>query len=815
MTLLVDQFRRSLNECQPPRQFDASRPNDNTSLDYAIWSFLHSWAQNTEIGPDEAVLFRQIARWQTGHLHVGRIPEDLAGYAGRAGFHVDPSGSLSASPFVPEWLVGNAVPENEGIDVRPILRRPGEEVPAEPYLRLLHYPSWQSQAQKEATWMMLNAGPGSTSLVALPTGSGKSLCFQTVARFSTGVTIVVVPTVALAIDQWRSAREVLDQIPDIKPHYFASGDPDLDPEQVASDLRTGACRLVFTSPESLVSGRLRSVVEELIRTNRFDNLIIDEAHIIETWGINFRVEFQLLSSLLRKWRRDSANRLRTYLLSATFTRDTKAVLQSLFFESGEWNEFVSQRLRPEISYYRQKFSNESDREGALIDCLWHLPRPAIVYTTEVKESERLFRKLRSIGFRRVGCFNGETRASERRRQLLDWRSNNIDLMIATSAFGLGVDKADVRSVIHACFPENTHRYYQEVGRGGRDGNSAIAVLLPTQKDIRVAQNMAPTLLGEENAQSRWEAMWSGKRGVEGEPYTFLFNPTIRRQGLLGTRTYGENTRWNKRLLLQLLRAGKIEILDLQSSQGESDDQSPVELIKVKMCFSGDSGTVGRDLADLRKKELALANDGLSQMLDYLDGGVSICRLLKRIYGPNVQLACGGCPGCRLRGFPPTRCEPLSFDTFESDGRAFALISDLPDPSGSANRIKWREIVRSMVREKSILRFVAADSNTFIVLRDIFESAFDEKALDLYRLDQFVGLESSIFRSECAAVFHIGRVNSTLLKMRTGNSVAHFVSYGTPITDVSGRRIGEADGWSYFPGFEIWRANTNRCSQMDQ
>lgn len=814
MPLLVDQLRSSLNNCQAPRQVGEPRPEDNTSLDYAIWRFLLSWAQNSEIGPDEAVLFRQIARWHGGHLHIGRIPETLARYAPKAGFHVDPSGSLAAHPFAPAWLIGNGLPENGGLDARPLPRRPGEQLPAEPYLRLLHYPFWQSQAQKEATWMMLKAGPGSTSLVALPTGSGKSLCFQTVARFSTGVTIVVVPTVALAIDQWRSAQDVLDQIPDIKPHYFASGDPKLDPEQVASDLRTGDCRLVFTSPEALVSGRLRNVVEELILTNRFDNLVIDEAHIIETWGINFRVEFQLLSSLLRKWRRDSANHLRTFLLSATFTKNTKAILQSLFFESGEWNEFVSQRLRPEINYYRQNFSNENDREQALMDCLWHLPRPAIVYTTEVKESEKLFTQLRSIGFRRIGCFNGETRPSERRRQLSDWRSNNIDLMVATSAFGLGVDKADVRSVIHACFPENTHRYYQEVGRGGRDGNSAIAVLLPTQQDIRVAQSMAPKLLGEENAQSRWEAMWSSKQAVEGEPYTFLFDPMIRRQGLLGTRTYGENTRWNKRLLLQLLRAGKIEILDLKTNQGQSDDQPATESITVKMCFSGDSGTVGRDLTDLRTRELASANEGISQMLDYLKGDVSLCRLLKRVYGPNVQLACGGCPGCRLRGLSSISCDPLTFDSSDSSGMASALISDLPDPSQTGNRIKWREIVRSMVREKSILRFVAADLAAFVVLRDILESAFDEKALDLYRLDQFTGLESSIFRSECAAVFHIGTVNLDLLKMQTGNRVAHFVSRGTPIIDASGRSIGEADGWAYFPSYEIWRANTNRCSQMD-
>lgn len=815
MALLVEQLRQSLNEGQAPSQTVELLPEDNTSLDYAIWRFLRSWKHNGEIGPDEAVLFRQIGRWQTGNLHVGKIPEKLAGYSSEANFYVDPSGSLSARPFAPNWLTENGVRDYEGIDVKPVPRRPAEEIPAEPYLRLLHYTSWQSRAQKEATWMMLNAGAGSTSLVALPTGSGKSLCFQTVARFSTGVTVVVVPTVALAIDQWRSSREVLDQIPDIKPHYFASGDPELDPDQVASDIRTGDCRLVFTSPEALVSGRLRNIVEELINTNRFDNLIVDEAHIIETWGINFRVEFQLLSSLLRKWRRNSANRLRTYLLSATFTKQTKAILQNLFYESGEWNEFVSQRLRPEINYYRQRFANENDRENALMDCLWHLPRPAIIYTTEVKESETLFRKIKSLGFRRVGCFNGETRASERRRQLFDWRSNKIDLMVATSAFGLGVDKGDVRSVVHACFPENTHRYYQEVGRGGRDGNSAIAILLPTEKDIRVAQSMAPTLLGQENAQSRWEAMWSNKENVEGEPYTFLFDPTTRRQGLLGTRTFSENTRWNKRLLLQLLRAGKIEILDLQRNTDQSDNQLVTETIKVKMGFSGDSGTVGRDLGDLRASELASANAGISQMLDYLNGAVSICRLLKRVYGPNVQMACGGCPGCRLRGFQSSNCDPLDFDTPELDGKSFALVSDLPDPSHSANRMKWKEIVRTIVREKSILRFVAADSDTFQVLRDIFESAFDEKALDLYRLDQFRGVESIIFNGECAAVFHLGKVNSSLLKMHTGSTVAHFVCRGTQILDISGRRIGEADGWSYFAGFDLWRANTDRCLQMDR
>jgi len=119
-------------------------------------------------------------------------------------------------------------------------------------------------------------------------------------------------------------------------------------------------------------------------------------------------------------------------------------------------------------------------------------------------------ELRRQGFTRVAAFTGNTLDTERERLLRDWGEDRIDLMVATSAFGVGVDKADVRTVVHACMPENLDRYYQEVGRGGRDGCSAVSLLCYTPDDLDVAYSLSSgKVITVEKAFARWEAMRHG------------------------------------------------------------------------------------------------------------------------------------------------------------------------------------------------------------------------------------------------------------------------------------------------------------------
>jgi ATP-dependent DNA helicase RecQ len=795
----IEELRASFESGTPNRQH--SRPKETYTLDYAIWRFLRVWRQNPHLGPDLVVLLRQIARWNEGRLFVGKLPPSLMQYCENAGLDVTPAGDLIAEPFLPKWLVNDQMTTFDGIDAKPEMRRCLESIPAEAYLPPLGYKTWQSQAQKEAAWLTLTAQRGTTTLVALPTGSGKSLCFQLLSRFETGLTVVVVPTVALAMDQWRSALQVLQHIPDLNPQYFASNDSDIDPDSIVSDVREGRTRLVFTSPEACVSGRLRKVLEEAARKRQLENLVVDEAHMIESWGAYFRVDFQMLSMLRRNWLQLSDGSVRTFLLSATFTRNSRDLLRNLFGD-GEWREFVSQRLRPEITYYFRNFDSEIARMQATVECAWRLPRPAILYTTEVDDAKRLFKTLyQDEGFRRVGCFHGETPPSERRSLLSRWRNDEIDTMVATSAFGLGVDKADVRSVVHACLPENMHRYYQEVGRGGRDGASSLSILLPTDKDIKVAQSLAPTLLSESLVQQRWESMWQTREVVSEDNHIWKLCTDARRTGLLGTRTWNENIRWNKRLILQLLRASKLDLLDVEYQQAADTD--PIEWITVQLHFPPSSPNVGASISVEREQELRVAYDGLQQMLAYMSGERPICRILQKLYGSGTQRVCFGCPGCRREGRSFGYCPKLEFELSFAPHPTHKVITSVPNPLQKNGASLLRTKLWQILRHKRIRRFACARTHYELML-DLLSKTFRETDPDMYRLDSLPSEPHFDVRpDETIMFFHIGQLTSEALDLRAGKEVIHMICSGVNYLDSNSRYPGEADGWRFYPTLESW------------
>jgi ATP-dependent DNA helicase RecQ len=693
-----------------------------------------------------------------------------------------PDGELRAAPFQPAWLK-----DLVSCDPVPELRLPDESFPAEPYLASVNFKGWRSPAQKEAAWTVLTTSPGSTRIIVLPTGSGKSLCFQLLPRFDSALTVVVVPTVALAIDQTRSASQVLDRWPGVNPVYFASDD---DPERVTRMVKEKRTRLLFTSPEACVSGRLRRLLDQFAREGWLANLVVDEAHLIETWGAQFRVEFQILAALRRQWLAHSGGKLRTFLFSATMTAACSQLLLALFSEPGQGAQFVCQRLRPEMIYFHQTFSGDDERDAALFEALWRLPRPLILYVTEVKEARAYAQRLSEAphGFRRVGCFHGETRRLDRRRLLKDWRDNALDLMVATSAFGVGVDKRDVRAVVHACYPENLDRYYQEVGRGGRDGYSSACLFLPTQADRIVAKGLSVKLMGEDMLQERWQAMFREHEPME-EDHCYGLPVDSRRRGLVGRFTYAENVRWNKRLLLQLHRAGLLELLDLRLNPAEPVDDDPEEIAQVRLHFSPDTPKLGALVSKVRTEERARFNCGFEQLDKLLEGKRCIARVLAELYDidPSGRV-CGGCHVCRSRGRLPEACPPLTLDSAPLDVHRSEMVINWPDPLVHAQRSDFAHYLRLAVLRKKVLRFLVP-AERFEKTLALVPEAMPAESLERYRLDPFDHTTVITTSPDGPLVFfHLGAISPYAFTLAHGRRAVHLCTRGTPMLDTDGRGV---------------------------
>lgn len=831
-----------------PSELQLEPPRESIGWPYASWRFLHAWKQaervGEELGLDHAVLLRQFLRWHGQYIFppTGTLPNSLGRCLAMVGitFH---GGVLEAEPFAPSWLQEKKVV----LDQPPEDRRVDERIPGERYLcslgvgkpltkdeaekALQNPPKWLSPAQKESAWTALTAPPRSTTLLALPTGSGKSLCFQLLTRFGSGLTVVVVPTVALAIDQHRSACERFGADSPVNPQYFAADAGQDHVAAVIDAIKQRRTRLVFTSPEACVWGRLRAVLEEQAKANLLQYLVIDEAHMIETWGMFFRVDFQYLAELRAKWLESPNCALRTILLSATVTPNTTKILRQLYGgKDVTWQEFVAQRLRPEMTYFVRKFrtpselhhkerevQEESQRRTAVAQCAQHLPRPAIIYTTEVEAANNLATHLRdALGFKRLGVFTGDTGPGERRDLLRKWREDEIDLMVATSAFGLGVDKPDVRTVVHACLPENLHRYYQEVGRGGRDGGSAVCVLLSTSRDDRIAEGLGVKLLAEEIMQPRWEALLaSGKHNALDD--TWELRTDARHVGLAARRTGEQNVDWNRRLILQFVRAGRMDVLDMRYDQGD-EQAEPVEWLKVRLGFPGADGNVMRFVEKQRADEIAAGQKGLQYMREHLQGERCVNRRLCEVYDvADAGFACGGCPGCRRSGnssFPrPTPVEPTSVTK-----PCLVVVSGCPDFLHQSPIASKQQLLA--MNKRGFRRFLCLPEHR-LRLAKIFDASFPQDSDAKYRLDEVKVVEDGraffyvgqrrdpdaritlrIGPAERVIVFHFGELHRALGGLHGGGEVVHLVPASAAGAPASGYAFLEREGARHL-SFDQW------------
>ncbi|MEZ4299001.1 MAG: protein DpdF [Polyangiaceae bacterium] len=722
-------------------------------------------AESDAVGPgDLAALTSQVLRHER-HVHGGapslRVPR-VRPWPARSEWRAagcectELDGQhllVEALDWVPDWLAAaDSHPPAAaaiGYDHPDSLRRASQRVPGDGFLSIVSLESYSSPGQRQAVRAVLASRPGATILVNLPTGTGKSLVAHCPALLWTehgGVAVVIVPTTALALDQERAVFSYALRA-GILPERLAyhEGQSREEREGIRERIRSGAQRIVFTSPESFV-GSLAPSVHTAARNGQLRLLAIDEAHLVSQWGAEFRPEFQALSGMRRELLRaagESGRSLfRTLLASATLTEEDYDTLDTLFGSPGPFEHVAAAVLRPEPSCWAAQCEDEDVRRARLSDAVQNLPRPMVIYTATPEHAERYAAHLRERGVRRVRTVHGDTPGEERLRVIRAWRGDapsgqdasrtTADVVVATSAFGLGVDQSDVRTVVHVCIPETIDRYYQEVGRGGRDGRACLSLVLWTEEDVQIAKDTnRRRIIGTDLGYERWISMFQGKEPVDASAGSFRV-PLHARPPHVHEESR-ENRAWNVRTLALMARAGLVEFGGSpppQRTPGEEDEAWEKRWVSEYEKFTNWATIRSKegDLTDLvtwstrceesRARVKASDRDASEAMRNALDGTVDSspscsvassrpARSARRRREIDVvpQPSCGGCSVCRRIGRapfegvapspPPLRSPNLSpTDTLR---RLFERPVLVTTPANASRALWRRDVIRAVER----------------------------------------------------------------------------------------------------------------------
>ena len=314
-------------------------------------------------------------------------------------------------------------------------------------------------------------------LAILPTGGGKSVCFQVPAMMREGIAIVVTPLIALMKDQ---VQNLCDR--GIKALCVNAG---MGPREVELNLNNavyGDFKFLYVSPERLGTPLFRSYVQAM----NVSYIVVDEAHCISQWGYDFRPDYLCIGKLREL--------VQAPIIALTATATPKVaedIMDRLGFK--EKCLIKSGFERPNLSYIVR---NCEDKLGQMLNICNNVAGTGIVYVRSRKKTEELAAYLTANGISASFYHAGLGQQSRSDRQA-KWKSDKIRVMVCTNAFGMGIDKPDVRFVIHFDVPDSPEAYFQEAGRGGRDGKRSYAVLLWNGMDVRRLHQLAtvsfPTL----------------------------------------------------------------------------------------------------------------------------------------------------------------------------------------------------------------------------------------------------------------------------------------------------------------------------------
>ncbi|NUY82073.1 RecQ family ATP-dependent DNA helicase [Flavobacterium sp. MAH-1] len=335
---------------------------------------------------------------------------------------------------------------------------------------------WQHDAFREIQDEIITSVlDGKDTFALLPTGGGKSICFQVPGMMKDGICVVVSPLIALMKDQVNNLQKR-----DIKAIALTGGLSQDDISDLLDNCRFGNYKFLYVSPERLQS----EWIVDRIKALPVNLIAIDEAHCVSQWGHDFRPAYLKISEL-----KPHFPKIPFLALTASATdRVQTDVITQLKLDSP--NVFRKSFVRENLGYMTYSTEDKLYRASQILK---KYPQPSIVYVRNRKSCVEVSEQLKTLGFTAT-FYHGGLHPKDKEKNMNTWMNDSAQVMVATNAFGMGIDKPDVKTVIHIQLPENLENYYQEAGRAGRNGEKAFAVLLTAPSDTAMAESQFLSVL---------------------------------------------------------------------------------------------------------------------------------------------------------------------------------------------------------------------------------------------------------------------------------------------------------------------------------
>ena len=505
---------------------------------------------------------------------------------------------------------------------------------------------------------------GRSTLATMPTGAGKSLCYQLPALLLPGRTVVVSPLIALMKDQCESLREL--GVAAVQLNSALHGDEAQAAQAAVAD---GSAKIVMTTPERLAEPEFMLLLQQ----HPVSLLVVDEAHCISQWGHDFRPAFLEIGPAVERLRHPVV-----LALTATATEDVvRDISEQLHIPADGLVDTGS--YRPNLDLRVEQVGREADKLARAVAIVAASPGAGLVYTATIKAAQELYEALAAAG-ESVGLYHGRLAPAERHAAQEAFMDGAHRLMVATNAFGLGIDKPDIRFVLHYQVPPGLEAYYQEAGRAGRDDEHSVCTLLFLRSDKAVQQFfLAGRYPTEEDAQALYATL------QEPPPQGDVWNLALLQGRLARPRS-------KLQVALGLLRRQKI---------ASQDAEGGVRLERRGL----DHDALDALMAAYRDKR-GHDREGLERMVAYAQTGQCRWRvLLDHLEGEAPFERCGNCDNCRRIASHESVLAHLAAQPAANPGQA------ANEPGfARGDIVKVKRYGRGIVEEASTLQVTVAFSD---------------------------------------------------------------------------------------------------------